>query len=241
MSKILTLFMIMSLLSCFSSPRLIDPGKSKSFFVQGNRYYYIQNGNRLASGKNELKNVSGNLIVIDALIARDDKKIFYKSEPQASADPNSFVAAAPLYKDAKHVYSLSYFKLEIIPNTDPGSFQYIPVTGANAVLWARDAKSYYLWQKPVAVDTSAFKIFNYAIAWDASQIYSTTAKGLIPVAQLSSEPEIISEHFFRDKEFLYFYSTKSGFQKRTLKTGSKVQLINPEQVSIDGTIVNAYS
>jgi hypothetical protein len=64
--------------SCFKA-KPVDSTKSNSYFIQNGKYYYIQNGNRLAEGKNQLKNVTGPLLIVGVNLAMDDKIVYYKS------------------------------------------------------------------------------------------------------------------------------------------------------------------
>lgn len=230
--------MTFSLFSCFKTT-LIDKEKSNSYYIQNGKYYYIQNGNRLAQGKNQLKDVSGPLIILDSDLAMDNNTVYYKSYPQPHVDRNSFIVENFVKKDQNHVYDRDFFKLKIVPYADPNTFQYQIIDSANWFLWARDAKSYFVSHHKVDVDYASFRIHNITLAYDAYYVYVRNGIQLLSMAKLSGAPKKLSKHFLADNEFVYYYSTKKGFQIMSI-IGMNITILKEDEIKIGDISISAY-
>ncbi|RYF96458.1 MAG: hypothetical protein EOO00_02655 [Chitinophagaceae bacterium] len=237
-TRLISICLTFSLISCLSSPEPVDAGKSKSFLRQGTKYFYVGDDHGLPSVKNELRNVNGELQILSRMIAADHNKIYYKYNPQPVADRRSFVADKSIYRDKNHVYRLSQFTLDIIPAADPSSFRYLASDEGGQVIWAVDKQRYFLWHRPVATDYATFKILNNHLAFDSLSIYLATPGGLQTVGSCDGKIEKITAGFCRDKSSVYFYSAKKGFTKIPVSGLSRILVIRDEEISIDKKIFN---
>jgi hypothetical protein len=237
--RILIFIMSFLFFSCFEH-KPVDDRKSNSYFIQNGKYYYIQNGNRLSQGKNQLKNVSGPLQVLTENLAKDDKVVYYKSYPQSQVDRNSFVVQDFVKKDKNHVYEWDFFKLKIVADADPNTFQYQIIDSANWFLWARDAKHYFASHHVVDVDYNSFQLLNITLAYDARHVYVRNGTRLSRMANLVSAGKKLTKHFLADDGFVYYYSLKKGFQTITLNAETEVTILKEDEIKIGDTIISAY-
>lgn len=237
--RLLILFMGLSFFSCFQA-KPVDKTKSNSYFIQNHRYYYIQNGNRLAQGKNQLKNVSGPLVVLTENIAMDDITVYYKSYPQGDVDRNSFEVHNFVKKDKNYVYDWDFFKLKVVPDADPNSFQYEIVDSANWFLWARDANHYFVSHHVVDVELESFSILNVTLAYDAKHVYIRNGINLLKIAPVAGVVKKLTKHFCADKQFIYFYSFKNGFQKIPVNIESSVTIIKEDEIKVGDSVISVY-
>ncbi|HYF70336.1 MAG TPA: hypothetical protein VD884_19490 [Ohtaekwangia sp.] len=227
-----------SFFSCFQTTP-IDKEKSNSYYIQNGKYYYIQNGNRLAQGKNQLKNVSGPLLILDSDLAMDNKTVYYKSYPQPHIDRNSFVVDKFVKKDQNHVYDRDFFKLKIVPDADPNTFQYQIIDSVNWFIWARDANHYFVSHHKVDVDYASFQIHNITLAHDAHHVYVRNGVQLLNRAKLAGTPKKLNKHFLADDESIYYYSVKKGFQIMPIN-GMNVTILKEDEIKVGETIISAY-
>jgi hypothetical protein len=233
------LMRIFSLFSCFKA-KLVDSKKSTSYFIQNGKYYYIQNGNPLAGGKNQLKGVTDALLIVDSNLAMDDKMVYYKSYPQSHVDRNSFVVQDFVKKDKSHVYDWDFFKLKVVDNADPNTFQYQIVDSTNWSLWARDANHYFASHHVVNVDYNSFQLLNITLAFDAKHVYVRHGGRLLKMAELVNKAKKLTKHFLTDDGFVYYYSLKKGFQAVPLTTEMDITVLKEEEIKIDDIIISAY-
>jgi hypothetical protein len=225
--------------SCFKA-KLVDSTKSNSYFIQNGKYYYIQNGNRLAEGKNQLKNVAGPLLIVDVNLAIDDKVVYYKSYPQPHVDRNSFVVLNFVKKDKNYVYDYDFFNLKVVVGADPNTFQYQIVDSANWFLWARDANHYFASHHVVNVDYNSFQLLNITLAYDAKHVYVRNGIQLLKMADLVSTARRLTKHFLADDGFVYYYSLKKGFQAIPLNAEMGIVIQKEDEIKIGDTIISAY-
>jgi hypothetical protein len=228
-----------SFFSCFKA-KPVDSKKSNSYFIQSGKYYYIPNGNRLAEGKNQLKDVTGPLLIVDLNLAMDDKTVYYKSYPQPQVDRSSFVVQNFVKKDKRYVYDWDFFKLKVVVDADPNTFQYQIIDSANWFLWARDAKHYFASHHVVDVDYDSFQLLNITLAYDAKHVYVRNGSRLLKMANLVSAAKKLTKHFLTDDSFVYYYSLKKGFQAIPLNAKMDVTILKEDEIKIRDTIISAY-
>ena len=237
--RALILTMSFLFFSC-SGREPVDSTKSNSYFIQNDRYYYIQNGNRLSEGKHQLKNVTGRLLILNEFIAKDDKTVYYKNHPQHQVDRNSFVVQNLVKKDKNHVYDWDFFKLSAVADADPDTFRYEIIDSANGSIWARDANHYFASHHVVDVDFNSFQILNLMLAYDARHVYVRNGINLSKVANVAGAVKRVTKYFCTDNGFIYFYSFRKGFQMMPINIESDLTIINDDEIKVGDSVISVY-
>jgi hypothetical protein len=227
--------MSLFLLSCFGRKH-VDKQKSNSYYLQNGKFFYIQNGNRLSSGIKQLYPVTGPLMVLDESLAADDETVFYKSYPQRHIDRRSFVIRDLVKKDKKHVYSLAYSGLPVVPDADPMTFKYMIVDSVNYATWGYDQSHYFAGHKIIEVDYDSFQVMNLMIAYDKNYVYLRTGSKISKMSRITGTARKLSLHFCADNANLYYYSFQKGFQTAKISDAAKLTLIDDRTIT-DGDIV----
>jgi len=228
-----------SFFSCFKA-KPVDSTKSNSYFIQNGKYYYIQNGNRLSEGKNQLNDITGPLQVLTENLAMDDRTVYYKSYPQPQVDRNSFAVQNFVKKDKSHVYDWDFFKLIAVPHADPNTFQYEIIDSANWSVWARDASHYFVSHHLVDVEYNSFQILNLMLAYDAKHVYVKNKIHLSKMANVAGVVKRVTKHFCADNEFIYFYSFRKGFKMIPINSESNVAILKDDEIKVEDSVVSIY-
>ncbi|WP_350293953.1 DKNYY domain-containing protein [uncultured Croceitalea sp.] len=226
----------------------IDLNKSDSYFINRGKVVFCERGNRQVYGVKKCEANLNYLEILSRYVVKDDKNIYYKGRKMNGVDYDSFSMDSGVPKDKKNAYVMTQTNLNVIPNVDASSFNYIK-DYCSSIKWAKDKNNYYRNYKKVNVDYDSFELLNKKFSRDKDSIYgfvsdstffnkikSGVFKGLF---ETTDKIQIVNKEYIivRDSLFYISFLDRNLLKKILLKSKNNIRVLNEHVICIDNLVV----
>lgn len=245
MKKSIVMVLLCGAMQSCTLGKLVDPEKSKSYYIRFGKICYMHSGRLLPLRINADRK---SFVVLSQDIGKDKESIYYKEKLQKHVDYPTFrIDKNGIPKDKNYVYSQSFrggLSPLQIKGIDIASFEYLKLEDATypPYKWSKDKNWYYLNERRLNTDYETTKIIGDDFFYDKTKLYIYFKKSpyIKVIQKITEPPKIITEKYLQSKNKIFYLKTNS-YEETEIKelnysSVNNLKIINKHVLTINGTV-----